>query len=349
MKEREHYIDIAKGIAMLLVIIGHIQSIPRGLYAWVNSFHMPLFFILSGLVFNPLKSKDFKEFFKKKVKSLLIPYILLSFILWTFSFVISRPEALFTKEAITKFLGIFIMNRKSPLYLNLWFIGATFIAQILLYFCIRLVDKLTKKTSAKNIVYILLFFVFSFIGYNLVTKLPNGLIFNLDLVFVAMSYTLIGFIIRENKEKLNVIFKLPVIILYIPLHFVLYRINFKVFGATGSLFNSSLGNYFIYIFGAICGTFMIITLSKAIGKCKFFEYIGRNTLVFYTFQKQIALSTCYLVYASAIAKFPVLDNIYIKIPFCAVGALCICYIFTECINNAFPFIIGKRKEKIIEK
>lgn len=71
MKLREHYIDVAKGVAMLLVIIGHITIIPSWLYAWINSFHMPLFFFLSGMVYNPYKYDKFKDFFKAKFKGLM--------------------------------------------------------------------------------------------------------------------------------------------------------------------------------------------------------------------------------------------------------------------------------------
>lgn len=52
-KNRIQWIDCAKGIAILLVIIGHsIDAFPR---AMIFSFHMPLFFILSGLTSRPCK------------------------------------------------------------------------------------------------------------------------------------------------------------------------------------------------------------------------------------------------------------------------------------------------------
>lgn len=47
MKERLDYIDIAKGFAILAVIVGHysdISLVDRFIWSW----HMPLFFILSG-------------------------------------------------------------------------------------------------------------------------------------------------------------------------------------------------------------------------------------------------------------------------------------------------------------
>ena len=82
MKIREHYIDVAKGIAMILVIIGHITILPTWLYAWINSFHMPLFFFLSGMVYNPNKYDKFRDFFKAKFKGLIVPYFFLCLIIW---------------------------------------------------------------------------------------------------------------------------------------------------------------------------------------------------------------------------------------------------------------------------
>lgn len=66
MTERIKYIDAAKGFAILLMIFGHMKI--HNLNWIIYSFHMPLFFILSGFFFNPIKSVS------KRAKSLLIPY-----------------------------------------------------------------------------------------------------------------------------------------------------------------------------------------------------------------------------------------------------------------------------------
>ena len=44
------YIDYAKALAMLLVIMGHVNFANDDLKAWIYSFHMPTFFLLSGMV-----------------------------------------------------------------------------------------------------------------------------------------------------------------------------------------------------------------------------------------------------------------------------------------------------------
>ena len=74
-KERISYIDIAKGIAMLAIIAGHfgIASADRLVY----TFHVPLFFLVSGYF---LSTKgDFLSFMKKKARQLLLPYYATAF------------------------------------------------------------------------------------------------------------------------------------------------------------------------------------------------------------------------------------------------------------------------------
>lgn len=67
-------LDIAKGIGILLVILGHCttQVIPA-LANLVNSFHMPLFFLLSGMVY---KSCSLDELVSKRFRSIGIPLIM---------------------------------------------------------------------------------------------------------------------------------------------------------------------------------------------------------------------------------------------------------------------------------
>ena len=53
--KRIQYIDIAKTLGIILVIAGHIVSSDTEIKKVIYSFHMPLFFMLSGML---LKVKD---------------------------------------------------------------------------------------------------------------------------------------------------------------------------------------------------------------------------------------------------------------------------------------------------
>ena len=76
-RNRIGWVDAAKGLAILLVIVGH--TVESGTFTRniIFSFHIPLFFLLSGYTFRP--SANWADFFyrvKKDAVRLLVPYVL---------------------------------------------------------------------------------------------------------------------------------------------------------------------------------------------------------------------------------------------------------------------------------
>lgn len=75
---RLQWLDTAKGIAILLMVLGH-SSIPSILSNFIWAFHMPLFFIASGWTTNWQKT-DFIGFTKRKFRTLLVPFFVYSLV-----------------------------------------------------------------------------------------------------------------------------------------------------------------------------------------------------------------------------------------------------------------------------
>lgn len=75
MKERLVYFDIAKFLGLMMIILGHF-GVPD-INTFVYTFHVPLFFLISGYFFTP--KTDYKTFIKTKFKQLIIPYFLVMF------------------------------------------------------------------------------------------------------------------------------------------------------------------------------------------------------------------------------------------------------------------------------
>ena len=74
------YIDVFRGLLMLLVVLGHsIGNTDDAINKVILSFHMPAFFLLSGMCFHP-KTNEYKSsmLLKKKAKGLMWPYITFS-------------------------------------------------------------------------------------------------------------------------------------------------------------------------------------------------------------------------------------------------------------------------------
>ena len=87
-KERNIYVDVIKGIAIILVVIGHCIQFGSGraclesedffndpLFKFIYSFHMPLFMLVSGYLFANTIKRDTNEIIKRKAGTILLPLI----------------------------------------------------------------------------------------------------------------------------------------------------------------------------------------------------------------------------------------------------------------------------------
>lgn len=81
------WIDYAKSICIYLVLLGHAHA-SQPVTDFIYTFHMPLFFFLSGCLFSFEKHPNFKEFAIKRFKGLMIPYLwinLITYLFWLFA------------------------------------------------------------------------------------------------------------------------------------------------------------------------------------------------------------------------------------------------------------------------
>lgn len=71
--KRLRYIDIAKGMAILCMVLGHTYSMQEKpfIFIWIYSFHMPLFFITSGILYRIKRSGEqkYSSLIQKKNKN----------------------------------------------------------------------------------------------------------------------------------------------------------------------------------------------------------------------------------------------------------------------------------------
>lgn len=82
-QDRLSWIDILKGIGIILVVIGHIYANDTT-FNWIYSFHMPLFFFAAGWLY---KKRDIWKYIKSKIITVVIPYFAFSYsvlIYWLF-------------------------------------------------------------------------------------------------------------------------------------------------------------------------------------------------------------------------------------------------------------------------
>ena len=84
-RKRLTYLDMAKGIGIFLVILGHIEYIREDTLKWISSFHMPLFFVIGGILAYE-KRKEGRPLFSAlaaRARGTLVPYAAFTIMLLT--------------------------------------------------------------------------------------------------------------------------------------------------------------------------------------------------------------------------------------------------------------------------
>ena len=151
-KPRIEFIDLAKGICILLVVVYHIDASLVD-FPGLNALRMPLYFILSGLFFK--NYGGFLRFFEKKTNKILIPFLVF-FSIDYIRLAFHRGD-LYLKFWLSPINAPFAMEN-SPI----WFLAALFMCNIMFYLCF--------KISRNSIILGLIMLMTGFIGYQLTTN-----------------------------------------------------------------------------------------------------------------------------------------------------------------------------------
>lgn len=313
-KERLNAVDIAKGIGILLVVIGHI---PPSEYAirFIYDFHMPLFFFLSGLFLDE-KKYDGKRFVLSRITSLIIP--LLSFC---------------TFAVLLQFIPSFDYRHPS-LGIGgaaLWFLPVLFCSECLIYCIWRLFHG-----AALRVVSVLLCFVGAIIVSRLSFLLPSALhavpFAAAMLASGALLKDFVSSFLKNSKES----FYLDLAIVFVG--FITIALLAFYFTDYTNMYDGHIAFGVFGIATAFSGIVGVLVLSKLIEKSvsiinKAFIYLGRNSLV---------------IFGTHLAFKGVFERIWGSISFDRIGhgasllfVLGGAILMVELINRFAPWCIGR--------
>ncbi len=311
-KERLNYIDIAKGIGILLVVLGHTITNESPIKTWLYSFHMPLFFIISGILCKHTHEEDkkFTEIFVSKCKRLIIPYVSFELI-YIFLWMIFHDFSL----AALRWNIIDSLLLYCKVGAN-WFLATLFVVELSFIMLVKCVKNKNIRYIISMIIYVIPFFI-STDQHRYIILLR---------CFTAFGFFSLGYHTFDLLKESNSSFKK--ITLYGAIS--LSSIAFKCV----ELWNLTFNNPIVYTFYAIIGTLLIVNISKKIMSSRILEFFGKNSLVVMD-THQILLSLelwIFGIYESTIFVYSLLT--------------CIAILFLEVpiihlINTHTPWMLGK--------
>ena len=285
-KVRLDYLDIAKGLAILLVVIGHVpDAFDAPLYrVAIYTFHMPLFFIVSGAVtqrhshFEKYNWKNFWEFVKKNFFALVVPYLIWALIFQQFN-IKAFPYILYgTRWSLNEAASNTV----------LWFLPCLFSSRLIVELLLWLSTKCKIHRKLFAAIAAIILFVLGFVLPVPEMQLPFGL----SQAPVAVGFILLGYICKGVMDKFH---QKGVLLHVIVLAVSAAAFYVGVFVIEGqelvSMFVCSYGDPLRFFCNAISGCVMVMAAASLIAKIpekafgdgvhRFLCWLGRSTMGIY--------------------------------------------------------------------
>ncbi len=342
--KRISYIDMAKGIGILLVVFGHSAFPTPEVNQWISSFHMPLFFLLSGILLAHTNAheKPMQKLISKKARTILVPY-----------FCFSILSILFTAILDTASFGTYLPNALIQMFVFygisvLWFLPALFFGEIIFLFVRKRCSLVLTAVISTLICLLAVFIVNTYhyhylIDFNSYLSLLGAYLISVvvrtgfAVTFLALGY--FSYLLFFQKGHHTALY-LVLACLFLVLNIYLAFKNGSV-----DLNNMVFHDYRLYFPAAFCGGMFVICLCAALPAIKPLMLTGKHSLIIMaTHMNCRFLGICYAAGNLIVSLLPFLGDIGYMI------TCIICMILLETaailvINRFFPFLIGNTKKR----
>ena len=266
MEKRLNWIDQARGLSIFLVVYGH--NFP--LYEpYIYSFHVPLFFFISGM-FHPKLSN--KKTIIKRAKVILTPYFFWASALYLFWLIIGRKygnSSDLNLSILDNFLGIFYAQGGQT-YMDwgipLWFLPCLFLVFLFFSLARRISNTILFYLTCLSLV--ALGFLWSrFTGVHL----P----WSIDVAMVSLGFYSTGRLLKNKLISLNRTQSIVGCIFLLAVHIAAFYFN----TSKVDMYRALYGNELLFFMSGLAGSIAYILFFKLVPIFSFLSYLGKHTLV----------------------------------------------------------------------
>ena len=268
---RIEWIDAAKGIGIIFVVLGHIWLIGPG-PKYISSFHMPLFFFLSGYVFRFGRTHGIREFICDKMKHILVPYAWFSFITFGYWLLVERRLSGNRISPLSAFINIFTCqgaDQYLPHNPALWFLPCLFLVEVMFY-CVA--------WNRKKVYIPILLMLLSIVGYFISRFLPGSFPWSINVALIGVVFYGSGYILGSTGRAS----------ISSPTMIIVGLTGALILGLIISLKNTYVimaacifGDYFYFFSAAFLNILGILGGAFLLRNVACLVFLGRNSLVIF--------------------------------------------------------------------
>ncbi|MGN0438909.1 MAG: acyltransferase family protein [Lachnospiraceae bacterium] len=350
-KKRVTYLDIAKGVGIIMITYGHVTKLANPIDNFISLIKVPIFFVVAGILFGlnePYNKMGLKDYFFKLLKSIGVPYVFFSVFFILISAVQSWCCGVEDFSFLKKYLYYTITLRGCT---TLWFLPCFIIAEVIFFL-------LMKKRH--KVIFTGLFLVLPVLGRFLQHTLETMgtsldekqftliaapyLFISKSIIFVwfILAGYLIYYLFDKWKNANGLFMVIGFVLLIATWYFSKICTNVDVnklkFGTKPILF------FFVSAIGCL-GLLLVIRFMSQYLRFPVLTYFGKNSLGL------MAVHLCFyivdIVQYGWIGVFTLSETVckryYLETTGILILTLLLSYAVIEIINHYFPIVFGKKQ------
>ena len=265
---RNPTIDVMKGVGISLVVLGHVWTSPELLQKIIYAFHMPLFFVISGYLFNETKRMEvpFQKFLLSRFQRLYLPALVIGFSCAIPFYYFNKYSGI--EDFLIRSFGIVYSVPLVEYTFNctpIWFLSCLLCVEVLYYLICKYV-----KWNRLAVIGII-FSMGVIVSRNFQVFLPLNLsIAASSLVFLYLGTKLrsIDFIERHQPHWIFMVLAGCILCLTTILNPV--KVGFAA---------NRLGDLNYLFLGSFSGIYVVYFVSEKIKFCRWISFLGQNTIL----------------------------------------------------------------------
>jgi acyltransferase len=270
--DRDPRIDAAKGVAIVLVVLGHAKGIPPWFTVLAYSFHVPLFFVLSGWLSHRRDAYAMRQLLDTLIRTLLVPYVfffLVAYAYWLLTRNIGDKALRWGQLPWWDPLAGLLTGIGPQLYVHpaLWFLPALFVTALVYQWLRRAIQP---EVIALLSLPTALAWILAFPSAGM--RLP----FALDVLPVALLFYALGAVAGRSATlpRTALVGCMAAVLVAVPWLLLAWSngrvdINQLRFGASAWKF----------LVASVLGTAVVLLASPLVAQSAVLRWIGRNTLL----------------------------------------------------------------------
>ncbi|WP_163271618.1 acyltransferase family protein [Dysgonomonas sp. 511] len=327
-EQRINWVDWAKVITIILVVFGHCSFWGEAVFFQnlVYSFHVPLFFLLSGYLHKD--SSDFKSYISKNVKSLVVPYLLLNILVLCCVILpgmILHNNFMHFEYYITCILIGYGHAPAGPC----WFLVCLFLVKIYAYAILK--SKLPLQIAVMVVAPLIAIFVLVVVSNESVNFLLSNPLYS----FCAIPFFIVGYHLKKVDLPTILTRRLAVFIALVALAFLVALNEVQGFAGLGAF-----GRYpLLYYPAAFIGCILVICVCLLLNN-------KQNKMIITLSSGTILILALHPVLYKIFAKFGQMPHSALPNIVVSILITILLYYPIVIVQKYIPVLIGRRKIKI---